>query len=318
LEGAWTLHYALGRQPSFDAIVLRKIETARARGRSKKPWPKRIEHPQALWHELRLIKSDSELSAMRRAAAISAEAHTRAMAATRPGMYEYEIEAILRQTFLAAGSPRVAYSPIVGSGPNATVLHYVDNRRQMQDGELLLIDAGCEYGFYAADITRTLPVSGRYTTPQRQVYEVVLAAQLAAIAETRPGSTIDSIHEVARDSLVQGMLDIGLLEGEVAGCIEDESYKRYYMHRTSHWLGMDVHDVGAYYVDGQCRPFEAGMVLTIEPGIYVAADDELAPEAFRGIGVRIEDDILITADGHDDLSAGVPKQPDEVERACSA
>jgi Xaa-Pro aminopeptidase len=318
LAGADTLHYVLGQQPRFDAIVLEGIEKARARGRSKKAWPQTIRHPQALWHEMRLIKSEVEIDAMRRAATISAEAHCRAMAACQPGMYEYEIEAVLKQTFLSAGAARVAYNPIVGSGPNATVLHYVDNRRQMQDGELLLIDAGCEYAFYAADITRTFPVNGRFTAAQRQVYEVVLGAQDAAIAETKVGSNIDAVHEVAREYLVRGMVEMGLLEGDVATLIADESYKRYYMHRTSHWLGMDVHDVGAYYVGGDCRAFEPGMVITVEPGIYIAANDEKAPEAFRGIGVRIEDDILVTEDGNVNLTADVPRKPDEIERVCLA
>ena len=238
------------------------------------------------------------------------------MAVAAPGRFEYEVDATLRDVFRRNGALREAYAPIVGSGPNATVLHYRENRRQMQDGELLLIDAGCEFDYYAADITRTFPVNGTFSAAQRAVYEAVLTSQLAAIDGVRPGSTIERVHEVALRVLVEGMVRVGLLVGAVDDLIAKESYKRFYMHRTSHWLGMDVHDVGSYFVGGVARPFVPGVVLTIEPGIYVSPDDVEAPAEFRGIGIRIEDDVLVTADGHEVLSAAAPKTVDDIERAC--
>jgi Xaa-Pro aminopeptidase len=316
LAGAKNLYYELGKNKSLDERVLAAVTQARARGRTPKPWPTTIHHPEKVWHEMRLFKDEEELGHMRRAAAITAEAHAGAMSRATPGMHEYEIEALLREVFRRNGSDRPAYTPIVGSGPNATVLHYHANSRRFEAGDLLLIDAGCEYGYYASDVTRTFPVDGRFSEPQRRVYEVVLEAQLAAIEEARPGGTIESVHEVSLRTLVSGMVRIGLLQGEVGEIIREEKYKRYFMHRTSHWLGMDVHDVGAYFVDGKPRPFQPGMVLTVEPGIYVSAEDAHAPPEYRGIGVRIEDDVLVTTAGSDVLSAAVPKTAEEVERAC--
>jgi len=318
LEGASNLYYELGNSASLDKRILKTIQRVRGRGRNRKGWPSTIVHPDRLWHEMRLVKDEHELRAMREAADITAEAHGAAMAAARPGMHEFEIEAIFREVFRRRGAERAAYGPIVGSGPNATVLHYRANRRKMEEGDLLLIDAGCEYGYYASDVTRTFPVSGTFTNPQRRVYEVVLAAQEAAIEASRPGADIELLHDVTRRKLVEGMVELGLLQGEVDTLIEKEAFKRYYMHRTSHWLGMDVHDVGGYFVDGQPRPLAPGMVLTIEPGIYVSADDDQAPEAYRGIGIRIEDDILITESGRENLTAAIPKTIEEVEAACRA
>lgn len=314
--GASKLYYELGRQRGLDDLVLNAITTARGRGRVSKPWPKQIAHPELIWHEMRVIKDAHALSAMRRAADITAEGHARAMKEAAPGLHEYDMEAALRDVFRRNGCDRCAYPPIVGSGANATVLHYHANNRQMEDGDLLLIDAGCEYDYYACDVTRTFPVNGKFSAEQRAVYEVVLAAQEAAIAEVKPGSTVEKVHEVALRGLVEGMVAIGLLEGEVDALIESNDYRRYFMHRTSHWLGMDVHDVGAYFIDGKPRPFEPGMVLTVEPGIYVGVADEKAPEGYRGIGIRIEDDILVTEDGHESLTQAIPKTPEDVERAC--
>jgi Xaa-Pro aminopeptidase len=316
LAGANNLYYELGKRPRMDERILLAITRARGRGRNPKPWPKTIHHPEAVWHEMRLFKDESELLAMRRAAAITAEAHRRAMAETRAGVHEYDIEATLKDVFRRRGAERAAYPPIVGSGPNATVLHYRANKRQLEGGELLLIDAGCEFAYYAADVTRTFPVDGTFTAPQRAIYEAVLDAQEAAIAVARPGATIERIHEVTLRRLVDNMIEIGLLSGERQKIIQEEKYKRFFMHRTSHWLGMDVHDVGAYFLAGKPRELAPGMVLTIEPGIYVARDDDEAPEPFRGIGVRIEDDILITGDGHENLSAAIPKTVAEIEHAC--
>jgi Xaa-Pro aminopeptidase len=316
LAGAPELVYEVGKRPSLDEIVFASITQARARGRTPKPWPKTITHPERIWHEHRLCKDDGELALVRRAVEITTEGHLAVMAARAPGRHEYEMEALLREIFRRRGSDRCAYEPIVGSGPNATVLHYRTNNRRMEEGELLLVDAGAEYGYYAADVTRTLPVSGRFTAPQRRLYRAVLDAQLAAIERARPGATIEQIHGVVVRRLTESMVELGLLAGDVDKLIEEETFKRYYMHRTSHWLGMDVHDVGAYFVEGDARPLGPGMVLTIEPGLYVAAQDEAAPAELRGLGVRIEDDVLITDDGHEVLSAGIPKEPDEVERAC--
>jgi Xaa-Pro aminopeptidase len=318
IAGATTLYYELGRQPDFDKMVLSAIGRSRGRGRNPKPWPTSITHPETVWQEMRLIKDEHEVASMRRAVDITGEAHLAGMRGAAPGKHEYEIEALFREVFRRNGSERAAYCPIIGSGPNATVLHYRANNRLMHDGELLLIDAGCEYDYYAADVTRTFPVNGTFSDPQRQVYEAVLGAQLGAIAATKPGATVEDLHRVTLRGLVEGMVSIGLLQGDVQELIEKEAYRRYYMHRTSHWLGMDVHDVGAYFVDGKPRLLAPGMVLTIEPGIYISSEDDEAPEAFRGIGVRIEDDVLVTEDGHDVLSGSIPKSVEDVERACRA
>lgn len=316
IAGAKNLYYELGKRPDLDPRVLAAIQAARGRGRNTKPWPTSIHHPEPLWHEMRLKKDEAEIAALRRASGITAEAHARAMRVAEPGRYEYEVEAVMREVFRRHGSERPAYTPIIGSGPNATVLHYHANNRRLEDGDLLLIDAGCEYGYYAADVTRTFPVNGRFSGPQRRVYETVLAAQDAALEVSKPGSNIEKIHEATLHALVDGMIEIGLLSGTREENIESEKYRRFFMHRTSHWLGMDVHDVGAYFVDGSARPLEAGMVLTVEPGIYVGTEDDEAPAEYRGIGVRIEDDVLITADGHENLSAAIPKTVDDVEHAC--
>jgi Xaa-Pro aminopeptidase len=255
---------------------------------------------------------------MERAAAISREAHIAAMAATRPGMFEYEIEALLRGIFRGQGAERPAYAPIVGSGPNATVLHYRANNRKMEPGDLLLIDAGCEFGYYASDVTRTFPVNGTFSSPQRELYEIVLAAQDASIGLTRPGATLEELHAASVRVVTEGLVALGIVGGPVADAMESERYKKYFMHKTSHYLGMDVHDVGAYFVDGTHRPLDPGVVITVEPGIYVPADDTAVAERYRGIGIRIEDDILVTAEGHRVISDGVPKTVAEVERACAA
>jgi Xaa-Pro aminopeptidase len=318
LAGARNLYYDVGKRPELDGRILGAIHHARGRGRTPKPWPQRIHHPEPYWHEMRLFKDAEELAHMRRASDITAEAHTGAMRLAAPGRHEYEVEAHLREVFRRHGCERSAYPPIIGAGVNATVLHYHANKSRLDDGDLLLVDAGCEYGYYAADVTRTFPVSGRFTPPQRRVYEVVLEAQEAAIDAAVPGSSIEKIHEVSLRTLVTGMVRIGLLAGAVDDIIKEEKYRRFFMHRTSHWLGMDVHDVGAYFVEGKPRPLAAGMVLTIEPGIYVSAEDSEAPGEYRGIGVRIEDDVLITERGHENLSANVPKTVDDVERACRA
>jgi Xaa-Pro aminopeptidase len=272
-----------------------------------------IADPRAILHEMRLRKSGEEVELLRRAVAISAEAHREAARIARGGTLELELEAVIDYTFRRRGGRGPAYTTIVGGGRNATILHYISNDQKLEDGSLVLIDAGCEYQGYAADVTRTYPVGGRYTGAGREVYEAVLAAQLEALAAVRPGATLPSIHEVAVRALVERMLELGLLHGTLDDLIAREAYRPYYMHSTSHWLGLDVHDVGTYRSGGEPRPLEPGMVFTVEPGLYVPAEDENAPSRLRGIGVRIEDDVLVTETGAEVLTAAIPKAPAEVE-----
>jgi Xaa-Pro aminopeptidase len=239
------------------------------------------------------------------------------MAQSKPGMHEYEVEAMLLETFRRRGSERPAYGSIVGSGANATVLHYRANNRKMEESDLLLIDAGCELDYFASDVTRTFPVSGKFTKEQQAIYELVLEAQELGIERTVKGNTLDAIHKETIHVITKGLVRLGILQGDVDKLIEEEAYKPFFMHRTSHWLGMDVHDVGAYYVGGKARPLAPGMVLTVEPGIYIAKDnDKVAPE-WRGIGVRIEDDVLVTDGAPENLTASIPKKVADVERACA-
>ena len=310
------LHYRLAQNDEADAKIFDCLNLLRRGGRRGVTAPEVIIDSSVHLHEMRLRKSDAELARMRRAAAITKEAHLRAMRITRPGMHEYEIDAELLHIFRKHGSQRPAYESIVGSGPNATILHYRAGDRVMNDGELVLIDAGCELGYYASDVTRTFPVNGRFSDEQRAVYDVVLRAQKAGIEAVKPGVTLEALHDGAVRSITEGLVGIGLLEGDVDALIEDKKYEPFYMHRTSHWLGMDVHDVGHYYVEGEHRPFEPGFVLTVEPGVYIATDAEGVDERWRGIGVRIEDDVVVTKNGHDVLTDGIPKEIDDVEAAC--
>jgi len=279
--------------------------------------PAAIRDVRVLLDEMRLIKGAAEIATMRRAAEISAVAHHRAMQHTRPGRHEYEIEAELLHEFRRQGAQAPAYSSIVAGGGNACVLHYVSNGGLLRDGDLLLIDAGCELDGYAADITRTFPVNGRYSAAQKDVYEMVLAAQAAAIAAVAPGASWDDPHQAALKVLVQGMIDLGLCLGSVDGVLESGDYKRFYMHKTGHWLGMDVHDVGDYKRGGEWRKLEAGMVLTVEPGCYVRPAGDV-PEHFWNIGIRIEDDVAVTEQGCEVLTAAAPKTVRDVEAAMEA
>lgn len=317
LENTSRLYYRLGRDKSFDDVVLGAIDKVRARAKLGVSWPVEIVDPATIVHELRRLKTREELELMRRAAEITRDAHVAAMRTAKPGRHEYEVEAAIRAVFRQHGSERPAYGPIVGSGPNATVLHYRRNDRKMQDGDLLLVDAGCEFGYYACDVTRTFPVGGKFSGPQRAIYEIVLAAQTASIDATRAGATLESIHDASVKIIAQGLLDLGLVEGPLETVLEKQTYKKYYMHRTSHYLGMDVHDVGRYFVDGKPRPLDTGVVITVEPGIYVAENAEGAPEQYRGIGVRIEDDVWVTPEGPSVLTSDVPRSVEDVERACA-
>lgn len=312
IEGRNRVYYQFGRDQDFDLRILAWVNRVRAQVRLGAHPPHEFLQLGHLLHELRLFKSRDELRVMRRAAGIAAGAHCAAMRAVRPGLHEYAIEAELHYHFRRHGA-LPAYESIVGAGANACVLHYRDNNAAMNDGDLLLVDAGAELHGYASDITRTFPVNGRFTPAQRAVYELVLAAQQAAIAEVRPGNHWDAPHEAAVQVLAEGMLQLGLLKGNLEKVLAEAAYKRFYMHRTGHWLGLDVHDVGDYKIDGQPRLLEPGMVLTIEPGCYVAPDSRGVAARWRGIGVRIEDDVVVTAKGCEVLSDGVPKQPDEIE-----
>jgi Xaa-Pro aminopeptidase len=318
LQNRRRVHYRIGHDRRFDERFLAAVDRVRARSRSGVFAPTEIVDPGAILHEMRLRKSPGEVETMRAAARITREAHEGAMARARPGMREYEVEALLLDTFRRHGSERPAYGSIVGSGPNACVLHYRKNDRQIEPGDLLLIDAGCEYGYYASDVTRTFPVGREFSREQQAIYELVLEAQLEAIAASRVGTTLDAIHARSVEVVTQGLVRLGLLAGDVKHLIDTNQYKRFFMHRTSHWLGMDVHDVGAYFVEGKARALEPGMVLTVEPGIYISPDDATVPVPWRGIGVRIEDDVLVTSSDPEVLTAGIPKTVDEVHRACAS
>jgi Xaa-Pro aminopeptidase len=307
------LYTVLGRDAAFDARLLGVLDEMRLRSRSGQLPPSEIVDPRAILHEMRLRKTPEEVELLRRAVAISAEAHREAALRARGGALELELEAVINYVFRRSGGAGPAYATIVGGGRNATILHYIRNDQPLKDGELVLIDAGCEYQGYAADVTRTYPVGGRYEGAGLEVYEVVLAAQLEALLAVRPGATLPEIHAVALRRLVRGMVDLGLLHGDVDDLVAHEAYRPWYMHNTSHWLGLDVHDVGAYRVEGEPRRLEPGMVFTVEPGIYVAPDDESAPAPLRGVGVRIEDDVLVTEQGCEVLTAAIPKASREVE-----
>jgi Xaa-Pro aminopeptidase len=312
-----TLWYRLGFSPDWDARVVRILQKLRARVRQGIRTPDPVRDSGAILHELRLVKAPEEVERLRRAAEITAEAHMAAMRDGRPGAREYQVQSEIEYAFRRRGGSGPGYGTIVAAGPNATVLHYRAGDAELRAGDLCLVDAGGEFGLYTADVTRTFPVSGEFTKAQRKAYEVVLAAEEAGIAAVKPGATIDGIHDLVTRKLVEGMIELGLLQGKPEERIADGSYKKYFMHRTSHWLGMDVHDVGVYHQDGNSRALVAGNVITVEPGLYVAKDDATAPAELRGVGIRIEDDILVTVDGHENLTAAVPKAPDEVELCCT-
>jgi len=312
-----TLWYRLGFSREWDERVVRIIQKLRARIRTGIRAPDPVRDPGAVLHELRLVKSSEEVDRLRRAAEITAEAHMAAMRDGRPGAREYQVQSEIEYAFRRRGGSGPGYGTIVAAGANATILHYQAGEAELRSGDLCLVDAGGEYGLYTADVTRTFPVSGEFSKAQRKAYDVVLAAEEAGIAAVKPGVTIDGLHDLVLNKLVEGMIAIGLLQGKPEERIADGSYKKYFMHRTSHWLGMDVHDVGSYHVDGNSRALVPGNVITVEPGLYVASDDAGAPAELRGIGIRIEDDILVTKDGHENLTAAVPKLPDEVELCCT-
>ncbi|MBE9199485.1 MULTISPECIES: aminopeptidase P N-terminal domain-containing protein [unclassified Nodularia (in: cyanobacteria)] len=321
LEKSDRIYYHLGRDRSFNDTILGHYQSLLRTYPKRGTGPTGIEDTGTILSSMRLVKSEAELELMRQAAKIAVEAHNRAREVTAPGRYEYEIQAEIEHIFRLRGGMGPAYPSIVASGVNACVLHYIENHRQMQDQELLLIDAGCAYGYYNSDITRTFPVGGKFTPEQKTLYEIVLEAQKQAIAQIKPGNTFNAVHDAAVRVITEGLVELGILKGEIDKLIEEEKYKPYYMHRTSHWLGLDVHDVGVYQ-HGEDKPqiLQPGQVLTVEPGLYIVPDTKLAedqPETdprWVGIGIRIEDDVLVTPTGYEVLTAGVPKEVAEVER----
>ena len=323
LQGVRTLHYRFADDAAHDRLLMGSIAKARrAARRSGLDVPVLFADPELVLHDLRLHKSEGEVALLRRAAAITGEAHVAAMAATAPGVHEYELEALIDSTFRRRGGWGAGYTTIVGGGDNATILHYIVNDAPLRSGTLVCVDAGCEVEGYTADVTRTWPVDGTFTPAQRELYQAVLDAQIAAVDACVPGTTHYEIHALTTRLLTQSMCRLGLLAGdaddpaEIDRLIEAGAQKRYFMHGTGHWLGLDVHDVGAYGGGGSSTALAPGMVLTIEPGIYVAPDDTEAPERFRGMGIRIEDDILVTDGAPENLTAAIPKTIEAVERAC--
>jgi Xaa-Pro aminopeptidase len=313
LENKGKVYYPMGRDPDFDHRLLDWITHIRGQSRSGIMAPGELVALEHILHEMRLFKSPEEIKLMRRAAEISAQGHVKAMQVCQAGLYEYQIEAELVHHFMQSGLRSVAYPSIVAGGKNACILHYTQNDDKLRNGDLLLIDAGAECDHYAADITRTFPVSGRFSEAQKKLYQLVLDAQLAAIDEIKPGTPWHNAHDASIDVLTKGLVHLGLLSGKVNTLIKKEKFKQFYMHRIGHWLGMDVHDVGDYKVDQKWRLLEPGMVLTIEPGLYIPSDCQSVDEKWRGIGIRIEDDLLVTEQGHEILTSGVPKTVADIE-----
>lgn len=320
LAKADRLYYHLGIDERFNQTILKQWQSLLRQYPKKGFGPTSLEDPMTLLHPLRLVKSEAELALMRKAIAISVEAHHLAWDMAKPGIYEYEIQAEMERLFRRRGGVGPAYPSIVASGANACILHYIENSSALEAGDLLLIDAGCSYGYYNGDITRTYPVGGKYCMEQRVIYEIVLESQRQAIAQIKPGNPFNAVHDTALQVLVEGMIELGFLVGEPEELIKENKYKPYYMHRTSHWLGLDVHDVGAYKQnEEEWQVLQPGQVLTVEPGLYIAPlvkpaeDQPEVPQQWRGIGIRIEDDILVTETGCEVLTAGIPKMPEELE-----
>jgi len=313
LQNAEKLYYRFGNNEHYDHKVISTIKHLREQVRKGIYAPTVIIDPGTILHEMRLRKSDDDLRDLRRAIAISAEGHVAAMKHCRPGMYEYELEAIVEYVFRKSGATGVGYQSIVGSGFNTTILHYNTNQCQIKDGDLVLIDAGAEYNVFSGDITRTFPANGKFTRAQQAVYEAVLNANREVIKLVKPGESFMKLHEKAVEVVSEELLKLGLVAGSRSEVIEKESYKKFFMHRTGHWLGMDVHDVGRYKVQDDWRKLEPGMVFTVEPGIYIPAGTEGVPEEFYNIGVRIEDDVLVTEDGYEVLTSAAPKEVKDVE-----
>jgi len=317
MEGRHRIYYEMGKNTGLDNQIMSWVNKIRSQVKKGAQPPGEFIDLRHALHDMRLIKSAAEQKLMKQSAEIAADAHKRAMQVCKPGMTELEIEAELHYEFTRQGARFPAYSSIVASGDNACILHYTENQSKLKNGEMLLIDAGAEYQGYASDITRTFPINGKFTPAQKELYNLVLEAQLAAIETVKPGNHWMQPHEAAVDVLTEGMIGLGILEGDKQALIEQEAYKQYYMHKTGHWIGLDVHDVGDYSIDGEPRMLESGMVLTVEPAIYIPKDDDTVAKKYRGTGIRIEDDIVVTSDGHEVLSAGVVKTVEEIETLMS-
>ena len=313
MEGRGRVYSQMGVDDAFDHQLMTWVNQIRSKVRTGARPPEDFSDISHLLHDLRLIKSKQELAIMADAAAMSARAHKRAMAACKPGIMEYQLQAEIEHDCMMAGSPWPAYPAIVGSGANGCILHYIENSDKIEDGELVLIDAGGELEYYASDITRTFPANGHFNTEQRAIYDLVLKAQYAALDQVKPGNPWIAPHDTTVRVLTEGLVELGILKGDVDDLIEKEAFKPFFMHKTGHWLGMDVHDVGDYKVGGEWRVLEPGMVLTIEPGLYISPHNTDVEERWRGIGVRIEDDVAVTRDGHEVLTRDVPKEPTEIE-----
>ena len=318
IEGRDRVYYGVGKDQQFDAHLMEWVNNIRKRARAGASPPAEFIDLDHLLHELRLFKSAAEIKLMANSARVAARAHARAMTACKPGLYEYQVQAEIEHEFAMAGARSPAYGTIVGGGANGCILHYVENSAVLNDGDLVLIDAGCELDYYASDITRTFPVSGRFSAPQQAIYEIVLAAQYAAIGATVAGNHWNQPHEVTVKIITQGLVDLGLLKGSVDELIDKGAYTDFYMHRAGHWLGMDVHDVGDYKVDQHWRLLEPGMVMTVEPGIYIAPDNHKVAKKWRGIGIRIEDNVAITKKGTQVLTADAPKTIDDIQALMRA
>jgi Xaa-Pro aminopeptidase len=321
LNGSEKLYYRFGVDSKLDQQILQYLSAQRFRRLKTAYPPHTIVDPTVLIHEMRLHKTEEEVALMQKAADIAAEAHVLAMKSARPGMNESNIEAIIEHHFRMNGAAGVSYNSIVGGGANATILHYVENNHELKDGDLLLVDAGAHYQGYASDITRTFPVNGRFTKAQREVYDAVLEVEIACLEFTRKGNTIKQRQDLSIEMLTEGLKKLGILKGDTQDLIKNKKYEKYYMHGVGHYLGLDVHDAGRYFTDAQAknsRPFEPGMVLTVEPGLYIPPDDADAPEKYRGIGIRIEDDVLVTEDGNVNLTAKCPKQAEEIEELMNS
>jgi Xaa-Pro aminopeptidase len=317
IEQCDRVYYTIGAHPDFDQRLIGWVTALREKGSTGRHAPDEFVALDHMLHDLRLFKSRAEISAMKKAAKIAVKAHKRAMGVCRPGLHEHEIEAEYVHEFRRHGT-RPSYLPIVGSGPNSCVLHYNDNNRCMENGDLLLVDAGCEYDYYASDVTRTFPVNGQFTAAQRAVYEVVLEAHEAAMDKVAPGNHWNDPHEAAIKAVTRGLRKLGLLEGRLPKLMREEAYRKFFMHRTGHWLGMDVHDVGDYKVSDHWRLLEPGMVMTVEPGVYIAPGMSGVAKKWQGIGIRIEDDVLVTRDGHEVLTRDLPVTPDAIEALIGA
>lgn len=307
------LYYPWGQDPEFEALLVKHVQMIEHRSRMGYKAPHLFHNIEPLIHELRLFKSPAEIEALTHSANIATQAHIAAMQACRPGMYEYELQAELTYVMQKNGCTEYSYSPIVAAGNNACTLHYITNKDMLKDGELVLVDAGCEYEYYASDVTRTFPINGKFSAPQKALYNVVLRAQLAALTVLVPGKTRQDFFDIVNKTLTEGLLELGILKGNLNKLLAEQAYKPFYYHSPGHWLGLDTHDRGSYIVDGEYRPFEAGMVITNEPGLYIAKDTPNIDKKWCGIGIRIEDDVLITATGNKVLTAAVPKTLEDIE-----